>query len=972
MSHGHLELVAVALVCVIALFTRAAFVIEMIVLTALSIGLSLLTAARTKNENARAAGFEDFDVPTATQDRVRPLLVGTARQRGPNVIWYGDLDVRPITQKVKGSPFQKSVRQVIGYDYYLGMQFLVCMGPGVILRKIWVGEELIFSGSLTGGQFTDINMPTLFGDPKAGGRGGIVGRFRWHDGSPGQAANAYLSTFQDIGGDSPTYPNIAYGVFEGGYVGTSERIDEWSFEVQRIPNGLSLSPAGINADLDANPANFIYELLTDKEWGRGQAPANINVTALQAVGNTLHGEGNGISWLIDAANDKVLSEIERQIDGVVFPGNQDGLWTCKLARADYDINTIPLVTRTLSVESYDPGTWEGTFNYVEVGFSNRANDYTDDTEPAHDVANAMIQGGGTVSDLRPIGQIIKFPGVKDGNTAKKLARRELRQLSVPLTSARILVDRSFYALAPYDVIAWTDAARQITKRAFRIRHINYGRPGARRIALDLIEDVFQYVVGGAVAAPPTQWTPPTTAPVAIATNEQLAFEAPRAMAFRAEDGLATYFWAGGRRGVAVTQIQIWERHDAGVPAGSFTRSGETTGFLLIGKLKNSLAEGTAIPTTGILLLADPDTQTDIEAAFEDQADPEVVGTQLLNLLLIGSEFILCTGASVSGADVQITAAYRGVLGSVQSAHAANDLVYLLQGNFSETAIPETDQVHVKLLPTTLDGTLAIGSATQIAFTMDKLTRRPYAPGRLSLGNTVYATTASLEGAGGAPETFGIDVDFIRRDYRTADGGDEIEALTVDAATLFADFPAANNTTVEIAVFNTSSGAVLLFTLTGITTTSAIPLRIQILKATDGVIPTTMRLDLIERHDEGVDVGLASKHTLSHGFAVTTALTGQFNFGALDTDEVSNLYTATVAGTYAFTLSSAHAAGNIEYRLNGGAFVALIVATTTTGSILGVAVSDTIEVRDRSTETGPRQLDMNAPGAGQDAYAITFS
>ena len=69
---------------------------------------------------------------------------------------------------------------------------------------------------------------------------------------------------------------------------------------------------------------------------------------------------------------------------------------------------------------------------------------------------------------------------------------------------------------------------------------------------------------------------------------------------------------------------------------------------------------------------------------------------------------------------------------------------------------------------------------------------------------------------------------------------------------------------------------------------------------------------------------------------------------------------------------AFTAGAVEYRLNGGAWLTLIAAGLTTGSILGVVATDTIEVRHLSSDSGAlKQLDMDAPGAGQDGYAILF-
>ena len=107
--------------------------------------------------------------------------------------------------------------------------------------------------------------------------------------------------------------------------------------------------------------------------------------------------------------------------------------------------------------------------------------------------------------------------------------------------------------------------------------------------------------------------------------------------------------------------------------------------------------------------------------------------------------------------------------------------------------------------------------------------------------------------------------------------------------------------------------------------------------------------------------------------MTSGLTGFFEFTALDTNEVSASYTANAAGTHSFLLSTAFTAGDVQQRVNGGAWVTLISAGNTSGSIAGVSVSDTIEVRHTSTDANAlKQLTMTAPGAGTDAFAVLFT
>jgi hypothetical protein len=47
------------------------------------------------------ATIDDFEAPTAEEGREIPVLFGSREVTGPNVVWYGDLGVEPITEKIK-------------------------------------------------------------------------------------------------------------------------------------------------------------------------------------------------------------------------------------------------------------------------------------------------------------------------------------------------------------------------------------------------------------------------------------------------------------------------------------------------------------------------------------------------------------------------------------------------------------------------------------------------------------------------------------------------------------------------------------------------------------------------------------------------------------------------------------------------------------------------------------------------------
>lgn len=941
------------------------FFITFLVFAALFVATELLRPKPTI-ENARPAALGDFKFPTVDEARVVPLLWGTARQKGPNVIWYGNVRQEAITERVRTGMFSKAT-VIKGYRNFMTVVFALCRGSDtapVELRQILVKDEPVGGAGY-------VLAPNIFGGDEFGA-GGLEGQFTFHTGTSTQAPNAYLAAqgVNAIGGVTLRYSNTAYGVFEDGYIGNSTSIQPWSFEVRRIPNGLGLATPSVNGGNDANPMNVLHELYTDMEWGLGFPAGDIDTANWTAAANTLLSEGNGFSMLLDReiSAEELIDEIQRQIDGVVFLDHRTGLWKVKLAREEAAVATI---TTVLDVKAYAATTWEETVNRFSAIYSDRADNYKEKPALADDSANAQLQGGGTPTTARPVSATATFPGVKDATLANTIAWRELRTLSVPLISAEIEVDRSFWDILPGDVVAWTNAERGLTARKFRVTSIDYGAPGAERITLAIVEDVFQFASGSFAAPPASGWSNPAGIPGAFVDVQ--VFEAPRALTYRGLGSIAAVLWASARRVLFATSFLVNARSAAGTPSGAYSNIGEGYGFMLVGSLKNALARGTAIPTTGIVIEPTPDTQATIEGAFADTTDTADVGANLLNLIKIGDEFMLVMSASTSGSDVLLGDVYRGVLDSTQAAHSAAADVFLVfvGGNLSTDAVVETHNVDVQLIGLSQYGT-SVATPITTSFQMDRRNRRPTCPGRLSLGGSVFPSTTSLEAAGGGAEATGLDLDFIRRDYRTAEGGDEIQALTTDAATLFPDFPTANTTTVEVTVIDDPDGsATVLFTDTGITAASHTALRIAILKATGGALPTRMRLQLIERHLDAGD-NLTSRATLEHDFDVTSALTGQFEFGALDTNVSSATYTVDAAGVHNFTLSSAYGAGNVEISENGGGFTTLIAAGLTTGASSSLSVSDTIVIRCTSTEVGPKQIDMTAPGGGTDAFGVLYS
>lgn len=80
---------------ILADFGLTAFLIKLAIMVTLA--YVLRPRPKTiKGAPPRAAGIEEFNIPTAEEGRPIQVLFGKRRMKGPNVVWYGDLKSEAI------------------------------------------------------------------------------------------------------------------------------------------------------------------------------------------------------------------------------------------------------------------------------------------------------------------------------------------------------------------------------------------------------------------------------------------------------------------------------------------------------------------------------------------------------------------------------------------------------------------------------------------------------------------------------------------------------------------------------------------------------------------------------------------------------------------------------------------------------------------------------------------------------------
>lgn len=687
--------------------------------------------------NAKAAALDEFDIPTAEEGRAIPVIVGRVKVTGANVTWYGDLELVPIKKKVKTGWFS-SATQIINWKYYIGMQMFLCHGrpEGVTLHKVFFGDgepanvKTAEAGGITR---VDFNDEGFYGGNES--EGGVSGTMRFYSGIATQPKNAYWES--KIGETAPAYANCCYGMLEHVYVGTSHYIKTVSFEISSYPNGLAV-PSGhhIIGD-DANPACFIYEILTNQVWGPGIQASDIDVTAFRAVAETLYTEGYGISVIYNGGTsaEDLIADLLRHVDGCIFSDPESGLITIRLARADYDIEDLPVFgeEQFKGAVSFSRPTWSETKNSFKVLFTDRSAGYEMSGFPLKNLANVWQRGGENDHED------LDFAAFTTQQAARLAGNRAMQTLSYPLAKlSGTLLRRYGWNLRPADVIRVNWPSLGIEDVVFRVVKVAYGTINQPAVRVDLVEDIFAVEVQAFTTLPPSSWVNPVGPPVA-ALRQQLV-ELP--MEFTGSEGamIATLITRANAIDEGYDIYAARTSGDANTAfinrEDNFTPSGLTTA-LYPNTTADRDATGFSIgPVTGGAEI--PSTVTEDELLGGDSVALIVSGA--------GLEFVAFKNFPGAAGGV-VSDVIRGIYGTTKLSHPSGAAVFFLTygyglANLQPFTAPYPFNYYVKATPYNVRGVLPKASASQMTINVVGRARNPYPARYLRVDGSTTPTTVS--------------------------------------------------------------------------------------------------------------------------------------------------------------------------------------------------------------------------------------
>jgi hypothetical protein len=967
------------------------FFLTLLIWAAVFIASELLRP-KPRFENARPKGLGDFNFPTATEGRVVPIVWGTVKISGPNVVWYGKLKQIAIKEEVKTGLFSSDTITT-GYKYYVGMQFAICRGPVDAIIRIYIDEKIASSGRTSTGSlavFASLGGYDL-------GSGQVSGTGTFYVGNTTDSRNAYLDSAVTAAKNT-AYRGTCYYVFEGGEVGASTSIGPWAFEVRRIPDGLQLASAQPGDEIingtDANPMNVLYEILTDTDWGLKIPTGEIDVANWRAAAATLASEGNGWSMVLDGEieSSELINEVQRQIDGLLYYDRADSTspWKIKLARNDYTPAGLDLYDEANIIElvDYARTSWEETTNQVRLLFADNSDNYKQTFALAQDMANVEIQGGNVTAD-------VSYPGVMNGALANAICWRDLGTLSYPLAKATLRVNREGFDLKPGSVFRFSWDRLNISELVMRVGRIGYGMLDRGIIELSCTQDVFAATSGVFGDPSNSNWTGAIDPPTGIATADTLIFEAPRQLVVQDPvDPLnQPRLWCGARDpGGSTVAFQIYSRVGTSRPlAGVYDAGARVTSFLLKATVAVAIDEyGTtnAFPNISYnidLNLNDPDDIPDIN----NNRFWSVSG--LSNLIYINGEFMAFeSGEDIGGSVYRLSTIYRGLFHTAPKKHAVNDDVWLIfyGGNITQRAIAsDEDEIDIKLLAQNRSETVSEGSATTEEQTLnanriwsvplaprDPVLNSAYAPASEDV-DTLYTSETGFTG----DDARALEIDFTRRAWRVDEVG--LDTTLANSSPPYLD----DSPEFDVVLVLDPSGTpatTALDSLTQITGASAdtdlaYVTRNNVIETLGSgtVIPSTARLEVTAKHTPP-EIGSQQTNPvkMTFEFTLTSALQGVDDnvYGAFAVSVWSDPIAHSETGAHSIDIKTAlPSSGIVEYRINGGSAVTAVSAASSTGSYTVPVASDTVELRFSQAPTADQFFDVTGPSTTA-GYGVLLS
>jgi len=617
----------------------------------------------------------------------------------------------------------KSKKVTIGFKYYFDILMGLGRGPYDRILHIKVGDKTAWTGNITSNTTIRIDKPNLFGGEKK--EGGIDGYLEVMMGAPDQGLNARLAAM--LGGLVSAYRGVVTLYYRGLVTAMTPYPKPWSVRHARYQAGWDgpvwyperalitiTDPESGGTIYAMNPAHILYQLETDRDFGRGRPRTMIDDAVWRAAADTLYSEGFGLClrWVRTGSMAEFVGNVLSHIGANLYTSRNTGLRKLTLIRDDYDPETLPHFTPDsglLDIEEDENSSIGQAINEMIVTWRNPI-DNTERKARERNPAAVRAAGGRIISDDAV------YIGAPTHAIAARLARRDLRLKGI-VKRWKLVLDRRARNIEPGAAFKFSDPSRgliNIVVRAGRI--VDDGM-----IEITALLDVFGLPSSTFTQQVPSGWAPPdsTPAPITVrrlveATWRDLVLNIDAANLSLVGDS------SGFVRTLAIKPTSMSLSYDLQSRVGS--AEWETKE---VGDFCPSATLSAAVSRTATLFSLGDDVDLDLvlpgTAALVDNEWLKVVSVDLETMTMVVG---------------------RGCIDSVPAEHAVGARIWFVDdfGGDDPTEYTATTNVQVRLLTTTTTDQLDPVDAGADTITIGARQARPYPPGNFAVNGGAWPST----------------------------------------------------------------------------------------------------------------------------------------------------------------------------------------------------------------------------------------
>ena len=418
---------------------------------------------------------------------------------------------------------------------------------------------------------------------------------------------------------------------------------------------------------DLNPAEAIYEILTNTNWGCHYEKERIDIESLVDLGITCEDEKLGISCLINEMSQarEFINKIMSHINAVHFDNPTTGKLTFKCIRNDFDPYKIPVFDTTNCQDlEFTRVDWSEVTSIISARFTDPDSKYNTSEVMVNDLANRIITKSYTSTS-------IDASYFTTARNARIMAQTQLLSAGYPLSAISMNCNRSAYNLLVGDPILVSWEPFGIQQQIYRVTNIDYATLTEGMIKVTAIEDVFSFDLTEYIFSGAPSWTEPDDEPLEI--TRELFMEMP----FELTYSLDTYVVAFAARPSNYTIYwDVWRFMN-----GQYQNTAKTMRWSMVGKMTYGYEEGYDIDANGVefgILGVDSMYDFDTKIAQINSNTYTYTNKSPLNLVVVDDEIMSYDRlVKLPNGNYKIEGVIRGVYDTIPKKHTAESIMFFL-------------------------------------------------------------------------------------------------------------------------------------------------------------------------------------------------------------------------------------------------------------------------------------------------------